>query len=185
MKPVAAILISSWALLALAGQHDYYECKAADGSVSYSVTRCAKTESQRRVSDDDAPTSQPLGGGTAVSQVVAGGGGHFAGMGAINGVPVAMMVDTGATDVSLSEATARQVGLDLRGGRAGRARTANGVIAVTQVMAASVTFAGQTVKGVSVDVRLGQQDPAVLLGMSFLQYFEMNIDGGVLSLRRK
>ncbi|HTY98817.1 MAG TPA: retropepsin-like aspartic protease, partial [Rhodocyclaceae bacterium] len=133
-----------------------------------------------------APTSQALGGGgAAFSQVVAGGGGHFAGMGAINGVPLAMMVDTGATDVSLSAATARQVGLDLRGGRMARTRTANGIIPVLLVSADSVTFAGQTVKGVSVDVRLGQQDPAVLLGMSFLQYFEMNIDGGVLSLRRK
>lgn len=175
-------------LLAWAGAHDYYECVGTGGAVSYSVERCAKGEKQRRIEDDAAPTSRSLG-------AVAGGmvrlesahGGHFYSTANINGVPVKVVVDTGATTVAISPAAARRVGLDTKRGVAVKSYTANGVAAGTAVTLDTVELGGNVVRGIPCVILaqdLGPQEEA-LLGMSFLKHFEVNTDGVVMTLRPK
>lgn len=182
------LLFLAWPALAWAGAYDYYECVAADGSVAYSVERCGKGEKQRRVADDAAPASRPLGaaaGGTVRLESVRGG--HFYSTASINGVAVRAVVDTGASLVALSPAAARRVGIDMRRGVQGKSYTANGVAATLGVVLDAVELGGNTVRGVKGAV-LSQDmgpDAEVLLGMSFLKHFEVNTDGVVMTLRPK
>jgi len=175
-------------LLSWAGAHDYYECVAADDMVTYSVERCPKGERQRRLSDDTAPVSSNLGqslGG--IVRLESGHGGHFYATANINGVPVKVVVDTGATTVAISPKAAMRIGVDTRRGRQAKSYTANGVTPVVAVVLNSVELGGNTVQGVPAVVLsqdLGPQEEA-LLGMSFLKHFEVNADGYVMTLRPK
>lgn len=165
---------------------DYYECKAADGGVSHSVTRCAKGEEQRRIADAGEAVTVRLGRGAGVTQIAGSGRGHFLVSGAVNGVPARMLLDTGASLVSVSASAAKRMGIDLRGGRKITLNTANGQTQGTAVTLQSVEALGgvvPNVAGVVMSTDLKGED--VLLGMSFLQHFDLNIEGNLLSVRRK
>lgn len=98
--------------------------------------------------------------------------GQFVTEGRINGKLVRMMVDTGATMVSLSRDQAGQLGLSLRGGTPIAVHTANGVVRATQVMLSSVrvgTIEQREVPAVIQDSPL----PIALLGMSFLKHLDL------------
>lgn len=174
--------------LAWGGAHDYYECTAPDGSVAHSVERCAKGEKQRRIADDTAPVSRSLGAASGgMVRLESGRGGHFHATAAINGVPMRVVVDTGATTVAISPSAARRAGLDTRRAVPVKNYTANGVASALGVVLDSVELGGNTVRRVS-GVVLSQDlgpDEDVLLGMSFLKHFEVNSDGVVMTLRPK
>jgi len=178
-----ALPLSAWA-----GAYDYFECTGADGEVSYSVTRCPKGASQRRIADTVAPGE---GGSGAASygniRLTSGPGGHFFATGRINGVPLRLVVDTGATHVSLSASAARRLGLNTAKGKTVTANTANGATQAVALTLDSVELQGQTVRGVSAMVMSQDLGPAtdVLLGMSFLRHFEVNSDGYIMTLRPK
>ncbi|HET8995248.1 MAG TPA: TIGR02281 family clan AA aspartic protease, partial [Acetobacteraceae bacterium] len=107
--------------------------------------------------------------------------GQFVTEGRINGKLVRMMVDTGATMVSISREQADQLGLSLRGGTPIAVHTANGVVRATQVMLGSVrvgTIEQREVPAVIQDSPL----PIVLLGMSFLKRLELRHDADQLIL---
>ena len=107
--------------------------------------------------------------------------GQFVTEGRINGKLVRMMVDTGATMVSLSREQADQLGLSLRGGTPIAVHTANGVVRATQVMLSSVrvgTIEQREVPAVIQDSPL----PIVLLGMSFLKRLDLRHDADQLVL---
>lgn len=165
---------------------DYYECKSTDGSISHSTGRCAKGEEQRRIADTGEAVTVRLGTGIGVMQVAGSGHGHFYIVGAINGIQARMLVDTGASLVSISPSAARRMGIDLRSGRTITLSTANGQAQGTAVNLPSVEGFGNTVPnvaGVVMGTDMRGQD--VLLGMSFLQHFDLNIEGNLLSVRRK
>lgn len=165
---------------------DYYECKAADGSVSHSVTRCARGEEQRRIADASDAVTLRLGRGAGVMQVAGTGRGHFLVSGAINGVPARMLLDTGASLVSISPSAAKRMGLDSGGGRKITLNTANGQAQGTAVTLRSVEALGGSVPNVAAVIMSSDLKGAeVLLGMSFLQHFDLNIEGKLLSVRRK
>lgn len=109
--------------------------------------------------------------------------GHYVADGSINGYPVVFLVDTGATDVAISEALADRLGLEKTGGAF--SRTANGVVAVWQAVLSKVSLGVIELKRVRASV-LPEMQPAnhVLLGMSFLKKLEMIQKGGSLTLRQ-
>lgn len=185
---LAAALPLLLPLSCLAGAHDYYECVAANGAISYSVERCAKGEQQRRVEDNTAPASRSLGaaiGGTV--KLEGSRGGHFYTTAIINGVPVRAVIDTGASIVSISPAAATRIGVDTRRGVQAKSYTANGTASVTVVTLNSVELGGNVVRNIQGSV-LSQElgpDTEVLLGMAFLKHFEVNTDGVVMTLRPK
>lgn len=123
----------------------------------------------------DAPASVGGGGGgSAGSKVVlsAGSGGHFFTQGQINGRAVQLVVDTGATAVSLSTADAQRIGINYQSGQPVQMSTANGVIPAWRVKLASVRIGDVVVYDLDAVVSSGAM-PYVLLGNSFLSRFQM------------
>lgn len=59
--------------------------------------------------------------------------GHFFAQGMVNGSPVRMLVDTGASLIALPAADAQRMGIDYRRGARGTVSTANGVVQVYRV----------------------------------------------------
>jgi aspartyl protease family protein len=110
--------------------------------------------------------------------------GHFIVNAAINGRPITMMADTGATLVVLSFEDAEQLGLSPRSlDFTGLAQTANGVSRIAPITLDRVRIDGITLYGIQAAV--AEQGALVgnLLGMSFLgklSRFEMK--GGELVL---
>lgn len=102
---------------------------------------------------------------------------HFAATGAINGHEVNFLVDTGATDVAVSDQLARSIGLDF-GPRIG-IMTAGGPVSGWVTRLDTVQFGAFVLRDVRATITpgLGQQ---ALLGMSFLKHFSIVQDGDTL-----
>jgi aspartyl protease family protein len=111
--------------------------------------------------------------------------GHFIADGAINGVYVRFLVDTGATYVSLPANEAQRLGLDYRKGVRGYTNTANGVTPVYRMMLDSVTLGDITLYNVTASVHEGAGLDIALLGMSFLNRTEMRREGQHLTLTKR
>lgn len=181
------LVLLAMAFPALCSASGYYKCTDANGVESFSIERCAKGEHSTHIPDTSTAKSQKLDStsGAVTTQVMASGK-HFRGTGSINGVTYRMMVDTGATLVALSAAEAQRAGVDLRNRPVGRSVTANGLVEGVHAILQEVSFAGHTVRNVPAFVQTsGRPSPEILLGMSFLDHFEMNVNKGVLSLHRK
>lgn len=106
--------------------------------------------------------------------------GHYYLEGAVNGVPVTFMIDTGATYVSVSESFAAKARLPE--GVKGYFSTANGTVEGRIVKGQAVEAEGFKVSGLSVAVTpLGEKRG--LLGQNFLKRFEVSQSQGMLTLR--
>jgi len=107
--------------------------------------------------------------------------GHYYLDGAVNGVPLTFMIDTGATYVSVGEDFARKARLPE--GITGYFSTANGTVEGKIVKGQVVQAEGFKVSGLSVAVTpLGGKKG--LLGQNFLRRFEVSQSGGVMRLRQ-
>jgi len=107
--------------------------------------------------------------------------GHYYLEGAVNGVPLTFMIDTGATYVSVGEEFARKARLPE--GITGYFSTANGTVEGKIVKDQVVQAEGFKVSGLSVAVTpLGGKQG--LLGQNFLKRFEVSQSAGVLRLRQ-
>lgn len=110
-------------------------------------------------------------------------GGHYFADGLINGVSVRFMVDTGATTVAMSAATAQRIGLNYRNvGRPGVSHTAGGGVPVYIVNLADVQIGEAALQNVEGAVIESMQTHEVLLGMSVLGRFDMKRDSEKLEL---
>lgn len=136
----------------------------------------------------DAPASVGGSGGATPtgSRVVltAGNGGHFFTLGQINGKSAQMVVDTGATAVSLSTAEAQRMGLNYTSGQPVQMSTANGVIPGWTIKLGSVKVGDVVVHGVDAIVSAGSM-PYVLLGNSFLTHFQMTRTNDQMVLEKR
>jgi aspartyl protease family protein len=121
------------------------------------------------------------GGGVTLS---ADARGHFVTRGTVNGRSVEFLVDTGATLTTLSRDDAERIGLDFEDGKPIRAMTANGAVQGWRVSLDSVRVGDATVG--DVDAMVIDTDLGVgLLGMSFLDRFDIVRQGSTLVLRRR
>ncbi|WP_310567315.1 retropepsin-like aspartic protease [Hydrogenophaga sp.] len=136
----------------------------------------------------DAPVSvgraAPAGGGGQRIVLTADGQGHFMPAGQINGKAVQFMVDTGATNVILSESDARRINLPFEKGQQVRVSTANGVVQGHALSLDSVRVGDVQAYGVQAVV-LPQSMPFVLLGNSFLNRFQMQRQNDQLTLEKR
>lgn len=111
--------------------------------------------------------------------------GHFIIDAAINGRPITMMADTGATIVVLSFEDAERLGLSPRSlDFTGLAQTANGVSRIAPVTLDRVRIEGITLYGIQAAIAERGALSGNLLGMSFLgklSRFEMKGDELVLA----
>ena len=111
--------------------------------------------------------------------------GHFYAEVEVNGKKIEFVIDTGATDIVLSEADAVFLGLpvdDLV--YSGRASTANGVVPIARIKLDRITLGRFTDRNVPATVNGGELGTS-LLGMRYLQRFrKIEIAGSRLTLIR-
>lgn len=95
--------------------------------------------------------------------------GHFHADALVNGTHVRFLVDTGASDVALTAADARRLGIDpLSLAYNTPYQTANGTIHAARVVLGEVSVGGVTLRDVRASVFQGDGLGVSLLGMSFL-----------------
>lgn len=119
------------------------------------------------------------GGGNAVVTLQADRSGHYVAEGTINGSPLMFLVDTGATDVAISDAAARELGLEF--GPRIRVQTAAGTVGAWVTRLDSVTVGELKRENVRATITPGLGNKA-LLGMSFLKHYDIQQQGGRLIL---
>ncbi len=108
--------------------------------------------------------------------------GHFVAEGEINGHGVTFLVDTGATDVAISEKAARKIGLQF--GPRIMVMTAAGPATGWRTRLERVSLGSLSLDNVRATITPGLGREA-LLGMSFLQYFDLRQEGDRLVLESR
>ena len=107
--------------------------------------------------------------------------GHYLAEGQINGRPVMFLVDTGATDVAVSEKLARKMGLDF--GPRIQVMTAAGPAGAWVTRLERVQLGSLELSDVRATITPGLSDQA-LLGMSFLKHFSLRQEGDQLQIEQ-
>ncbi len=110
--------------------------------------------------------------------------GHFTTTGRINGSSIKLLVDTGASMISLSAADASRIGIPYKQGKRGMVSTANGVVPVYKVKLDSVKVGDIELHHVEANI-LETSLSHALLGMSFLNRTDMLREGGRLTLTKR
>jgi aspartyl protease family protein len=126
----------------------------------------------------------PASAGPARIVLTADSQGHFMPAGQINGRTVQFMVDTGASQVVMSESDAKRINLRYEQGQPVRVSTANGTATGYRVVLSSVRIGEVQVFEVTAIV-LPQAMPYILLGNSFLTRFQMQRNNDQLTLERR
>ena len=106
--------------------------------------------------------------------------GHYRAEAFINGIKIPVMVDTGATDVAISQSLADKLGLQSI--NAVRTQTANGDTVAYVTRLQSVKLGGIVAHNVSASIvpSLGDE---MLLGMSFLGRMDVRLYKGTMTIR--
>ena len=110
-----------------------------------------------------------------------GPGGHYTTLGMINGHVTSLLVDTGATSISISQVEADKLGLRYQYGKRIFTQTANGIVPAYQIQLGSVRIGPVEVRDVEAIVIPGLMSH-VLLGNSFLNRFQMRRENDVMTL---
>lgn len=106
--------------------------------------------------------------------------GHYEAPGQINGEPVDFLLDTGATYVAIPSHMAETLGLTP--GRVAWFNTANGRVEGALTQLDEVSLGGIRIENVQGSLSPGMHDDKVLLGMSFLNLLDIEIQGGEMRL---
>ncbi|MGF6213541.1 retropepsin-like aspartic protease family protein [Comamonas sp. 4034] len=110
--------------------------------------------------------------------------GHFRVGGAVNGVPVQFMVDTGASIISITDKVAERA--QLPEGVPMQFQTANGVREGTMRRAERIEVGPFAVNNLRVGTGYtGESDKDALLGQNFLRYFDVSMAGNTMVLRAR
>ncbi len=124
-------------------------------------------------------TAEKLGGATEV--VLARDlTGHYRAEAFINGTKTAVLVDTGATDVAISQRLADQLGI--KSVHAIRTQTANGETVAYMTRLSSVKLGGIEASDVAAIITPNLEGD-VLLGMSFLNRMDVRLYHGTMTIR--
>jgi aspartyl protease family protein len=159
--------------------------KVISTQADQAVVEVAGTRQTLRLGE--APVSSGgAAGGTGNTKIVlhAVSNGHFKAQGQINGRSVVLMVDTGASVVSISVADADRIGLNYRSGQPVQMSTANGVSTGWLVKLNSVRLGSVDVYNVDAVVTPAPM-PYVLLGNSYLTRFQMTRTNDELVLEKR
>lgn len=186
LGPKALLVIDGRAPKLLAPGETHHGVKLLSVSGDQSTVEIAGKSQLLRVGESPVSVGGRMGVTPAGARIVliAGNGGHFMTMGQINGRPVQMMVDTGATSVGISVRDAERMGLDYKGGQPLAMSTANGPVRGWRISLASVRMNSVEVNNVDAVVTSGEM-PYVLLGNSFLMRFQMARTNDQLVLERR
>ena len=109
--------------------------------------------------------------------------GHYIASGRINGKPVRFIIDTGATDVVLSDSVADELQL-IRGARS-TSRTASGTVSTWRTRLDRIEIGNITQQNVAASILPAMPGSDVLLGMSFLKRVDLVQQDDRLTIRQK
>lgn len=110
--------------------------------------------------------------------------GHFYATATVNGTDITFLIDTGASDIVLTEADAQRAGFDPAAlAYTSWAQTANGTVDTAPVRLETFQLGGFTDHSLRASVNGGALDTS-LLGMSYLGLYEVTVTGDRLILRR-
>ena len=134
---------------------------------------------------DDVLPSQSYIEGQATVVVPRRSDGHYYLVMNIDGTNIEFVVDTGASDVVLTNADAEKLGIDVENlFFGGIANTANGEVRTARVTLKNIRLGEITDPSIRASVNAGEMDTS-LLGMSYLQrYSKIEISSGKLILHR-
>jgi aspartyl protease family protein len=133
----------------------------------------------------EQPYAPPVASERTSVTLVSNVQGHFVTQGSINGANVRLMVDSGASMVSMGPNDAKRAGIDYLAGEKGYATTANGVAPVYRVRLDKVRVGDIVLYNVAGLVHENVNLPVVLLGMSFLGRLNMRREGDMLTLSKR
>ncbi len=136
----------------------------------------------------DAPSPEPperQSSGYREELLQADERGQYAADTLVNGLPVRMLVDTGASHVVVSALTAARLGLVPSGGRPRAIKTANGMSTATPALLSHISFGALYMNDVEALILTPGAGEANLLGESFLKRLvSVEQRDGVLILRQ-
>jgi len=107
--------------------------------------------------------------------------GHYVAVAKFNNTPVNIIIDTGATDVSVPQAIADKIGL--KRGAVMEVSTANGTIPVYITKIDSIQLGQIKFYNIRANINPYMDENYVLLGMSFLENLEITQSRGKMVLR--
>jgi aspartyl protease family protein len=140
----------------------------------------ARSSTARLPANSDDSSEKSSSGGV---ELKVGRNGHFETTAEINGRPIDVLVDTGATLVALSYEDAERAGIYPRDSDfTQRTQTANGIGRAAPVMLERVTIGDITVRNVQASVAEPGRLFKTLLGMAFLSKLRVEMRGGTLVL---
>lgn len=136
----------------------------------------------RQFNPNQRPASQLLVDGGVEVTLQRNRQGHYVATGQINDVPAVFLLDTGATDVVISEELADRAGLS--DGVPTQAMTANGVVTVYSTSVPLLQLGDISLQNVRASINPVMQNDTVLLGMSALRHIEFSQRGDTLTLHQ-
>jgi aspartyl protease family protein len=128
------------------------------------------------------PVARSLADGAQELVIPVSRDGHYYLAGAVNGVPLRFMIDTGASYVSVGAEFARSAGLP--NGVPGYFSTANGTVEGRVVRNQAVKADVFELSGLTVAVMPAHGGEG-LLGQNFLRHFDVSQAGGTLRMRMR
>jgi aspartyl protease family protein len=125
------------------------------------------------------------GRGKRIVEIKAGAHGHYFARAEVNGRPIAVLVDSGASVVALTDDDARRAGVLVRSSDyTQRVSTANGFARVAPVVLDRISIGAITVRNVPAAVTQPGSLATSLLGMTFLARLQrVDIRSGTLLLQ--
>jgi aspartyl protease family protein len=111
--------------------------------------------------------------------------GHHFSEGQINGATFRILIDTGASAISMNSMDAKKAGIDYKKGETVQLNTANGIANGYLVTINTLRLQGLVLNQVEGVVMEGTSPQVVLLGMTALNRLEMKRDGIALTLTKK
>ena len=175
--------VASWALCAIVIVTSIIHYDALKGYAQGMLSPSADQESAG-ASGDASASERQVTKSDGIVELKAQSNGHYYAVVEINGRPVDVLVDTGATMVALTYDDAEKAGIYLdKSDFTNGVSTANGVARIAPVTLSSVTIGGITVRNVKAAVTERGKLETTLLGMSFLGRLErVDIRQGMLVL---
>jgi aspartyl protease family protein len=135
----------------------------------------------------EAGAAQPAAPPRESVTIPADGRGFYQVLAQLNGVPVRAVVDTGASAIYLGRAQATALGIDTARARRAEMSTFRGPRTIWVLKLDRVQVGSLVARDVDAwVVEEGEEGPPQpLLGMSFLQRFEVRVGGGAMTLRER
>ncbi len=135
---------------------------------------------ESRINPNRSPESSVSSSGTREVTLIRNRQGHYVTSGKINDREAVFLLDTGATDVVVSDRLAKKYGLTR--GRPGTAMTANGPTTVYSTRIARLQIGDIILYDVAASIN-PQMDDFILLGMSALKHIEFTQRDNTLTLK--